>query len=54
VNLDDMIILSIDDHVVEPPDPFEHHVPAAYRDRAPRLVRDPGGTEHWELEGRES
>lgn len=53
MNVDDMIILSIDDHVVEPPDLFEGHVPASYRDRAPRLVRDADGKEHWEFEGKE-
>ena len=26
-----MIIVSIDDHVVEPPDMFEQHVPEAYK-----------------------
>jgi predicted TIM-barrel fold metal-dependent hydrolase len=53
MNVDDLIILSIDDHVVEPPDLFEGHVPASYRDRAPRLVRDADGKEHWEFEGKE-
>jgi hypothetical protein len=27
MNVDDMIILSIDDHTIEPPDMFERHVP---------------------------
>ena len=40
MNVDDMIIISIDDHVVEPPDMFDAHVPAKYRDQAPKLVRD--------------
>jgi predicted TIM-barrel fold metal-dependent hydrolase len=53
VNLDDMIILSIDDHAIEPPNLFENHLPAKYKQRAPRLVRDPNGKEHWEFEGRE-
>jgi predicted TIM-barrel fold metal-dependent hydrolase len=53
VNVEDMIILSIDDHIVEPPDLFEHHVPAKYKGRAPRLVRQGDGKEHWEFEGKE-
>ena len=53
MNVDDMIILSIDDHVVEPPDLFEGHLPPAYRDRAPRLVRDEHGKERWQFEGKE-
>ncbi len=52
MHLDDMIILSIDDHVVEPPGLFKHHLPAQYHDRAPRLVREPNGKEHWEFEGK--
>ncbi len=44
-------IISVDDHLVEPPDLFEGRVPAALADRAPRLVTDPDGREHWEFEG---
>ncbi len=53
MNVDDMIILSIDDHTIEPPDMFERHVPAKYRDQAPRLVRDDDGFEHWIYEGKD-
>ena len=53
MHLDDLIILSIDDHTVEPPDLFDDHLPGAYKDRAPRLVRDPNGKERWEFEGKE-
>src|SRR5690606_32254359 len=34
-------IVSVDDHVVEPPDLWERWLPAAYRDRAPRVVQAP-------------
>ena len=53
MNLDDLIILSIDDHVIEPPDLFANHLPTSYADRAPRLVRRDDGTEQWEFEGKE-
>jgi predicted TIM-barrel fold metal-dependent hydrolase len=53
MKIEDMIILSIDDHSVETPDLFEHHLPDVYKDRAPRLVRNAEGKEHWEFEGRE-
>ena len=33
---DDLILISVDDHLVEPPDMFEGHLPAKYADRAPR------------------
>jgi predicted TIM-barrel fold metal-dependent hydrolase len=52
VNVDDMIILSIDDHVVEPPDLFEGHVPQKYKGRAPKLVRDENGFDQWTFEGK--
>jgi len=52
VNVDDMIILSIDDHVVEPPDLFEDHVPQKYKGRAPKLVRDENGFDQWIFEGK--
>ena len=35
MNIDDLILVSIDDHVVEPADMFDGHVPAAYADQAP-------------------
>lgn len=53
MQLDDLILVSVDDHVVEPPDVFEHHLPARWRDAAPRLVRKSDGTEAWLYEGRE-
>lgn len=44
-------IISVDDHVVEPPDLFERWLPSRYHDRAPRVVQlpwrfDPAGR-HW-------
>jgi len=46
LNLDDMILVSIDDHVIEPPDMFREHVPARWADQAPKVVHANGG-EHW-------
>jgi predicted TIM-barrel fold metal-dependent hydrolase len=51
VNVDDMIFVSVDDHVVEPPDMFEGRMPAEYADRAPRIVRNDRGDDVWEFEG---
>jgi predicted TIM-barrel fold metal-dependent hydrolase len=48
---DDLIILSIDDHLIEPPDMFDAHVPDRYKDQAPRLVRDQDGFDQWMFEG---
>ena len=33
---DDLILISVDDHIAEPADMFVGHVPDKYRDRAPR------------------
>jgi predicted TIM-barrel fold metal-dependent hydrolase len=46
-----MILVSVDDHLVEPPDVFEHHLPAKWRDRAPRVVRTSDGSDVWKFEG---
>jgi len=51
VQIDDMILVSIDDHVVEPADLFEGHVPAAYADQAPKLVTDANGKDQWVFQG---
>jgi predicted TIM-barrel fold metal-dependent hydrolase len=53
VQLDDMIMVSVDDHAVEPPHVFEGRLPERYRDVAPRLVRKDDGTDVWVYEGRE-
>lgn len=44
-----MILISVDDHVVEPPDMFANHLPAKYRDEAPRLVHNPDGSDTWQF-----
>jgi predicted TIM-barrel fold metal-dependent hydrolase len=44
---EDLILVSIDDHVVEPRDMFERHVPGRWRDAAPRMVTGDDGLERW-------
>jgi predicted TIM-barrel fold metal-dependent hydrolase len=44
---DDLILVSVDDHICEPPDMFDAHVPARSRDRAPRVVDEPDGSQQW-------
>ena len=51
MELDDLIVVSVDDHVVEPPDMFERHVPAKYKDIAPRLIRKDDGSDVWAFQG---
>ncbi|HEV7422927.1 MAG TPA: amidohydrolase family protein [Mycobacterium sp.] len=49
MNKDDMILISVDDHIVEPPDMFKNHLPAKYQDEAPRLVHNPDGSDTWQF-----
>ncbi len=44
---DDMILISVDDHICEPADMFDAHVPAKYKDRAPRVLTDENGFQQW-------
>ncbi len=46
-----MVLISIDDHVIEPPDMFDRHVPARWADQAPRLVTEDDGSQYWEFQG---
>ena len=48
---EDMILVSVDDHVVEPPDLFEGRVAAKWADQAPKIVHKDDGTDYWVYEG---
>src|SRR5690242_16715038 len=47
ISVDDLILISVDDHIIEPPDLFAEHLPARYIDRAPKLHRDDAGSDVW-------
>ena len=49
MNKDDMILISVDDHIIEPPDMFKNHLSAKYIDDAPRLVHNPDGSDTWQF-----
>jgi predicted TIM-barrel fold metal-dependent hydrolase len=53
MQLEDLILVSVDDHVVEPPGMFDNHLPAKWKDQAPRSVKRPDGTDVWVYEGSE-
>jgi predicted TIM-barrel fold metal-dependent hydrolase len=44
-------IISVDDHLVEPPDMFEGRLPAALQQLAPKVVETEEGHEVWEFDG---
>ena len=51
MRMDDMILVSIDDHSIEPPDMYDRHVPAKWRDQAPKIVRNDEGVDLWVFQG---
>lgn len=50
MNADDLILISVDDHLVEPPTMFEAHTPAKFADRFPKVVHTSKGDDVWTFE----
>jgi predicted TIM-barrel fold metal-dependent hydrolase len=46
-------VISVDDHIVEPPHAFEGRLPAKFATRAPRVVERADGSQAWVFEGQE-
>jgi predicted TIM-barrel fold metal-dependent hydrolase len=46
-----MIMISVDDHVVEPPDLFDGRLPQKYRDAAPKVIKQEDGSDVWTFGG---
>jgi len=44
-------VISVDDHLVEPPDMFEGRLPARLQEHAPKVIVNQYGHEVWEFEG---
>jgi predicted TIM-barrel fold metal-dependent hydrolase len=53
MNVEDLILVSVDDHVVEPPDMFDGHLPDRYKDLAPKAITNEAGNDVWFYEGQE-
>ena len=47
----DLILVSVDDHLIEPSDLFDGRLPARYRDQAPRVTRTDDGADVWTFNG---
>jgi predicted TIM-barrel fold metal-dependent hydrolase len=54
MDMDDMVLVSVDDHMVEPPDMYDNHIPEKYRELAPKLIEREDGTNAWVFEGQEA
>jgi predicted TIM-barrel fold metal-dependent hydrolase len=50
VNVEDLVLVSVDDHIIEPREMFDAHIPERFRDRAPRVLTDDDGSEYWLFE----
>jgi predicted TIM-barrel fold metal-dependent hydrolase len=53
MRIEDMILISVDDHVVEPPDMFDNHLPEKYKEHAPFVRTNDFGHDVWVYEGQE-
>jgi predicted TIM-barrel fold metal-dependent hydrolase len=49
---DEMKLISVDDHVIEPPHVWSDRLAAEYRDAGPHVVDGPDATQAWVWEGR--
>ncbi|MET0911516.1 MAG: amidohydrolase, partial [Ilumatobacteraceae bacterium] len=54
MNINDLVLVSIDDHVVEPPNMFDGRLAAKYVDDAPRVVKDDNGVDRWMYRGNQT
>jgi predicted TIM-barrel fold metal-dependent hydrolase len=52
MNFTDMILVSIDDHVVEPADMFDRHTPKKYAEYIPKLITNDQGVDQWVYRGK--
>jgi len=51
MKLEDLILVSVDDHAIEPPNAFARHMPAKFKGREPRVV-EKNGRDVWVFEDR--
>jgi len=47
MNPDDLILISVDDHIAEPATMFDAHVPARYAEYKPRVIEEANGVQQW-------
>ena len=51
MHMNDLVIVSVDDHVSEPPDMFDRHLSGEALATAPKLLTTKEGTNYWEYQG---
>lgn len=52
MNADDLILVSVDDHIVEPPTLFDQHLGIQHKAIKPLVLKDDKGADYWLFEGR--
>jgi len=52
MKLEDMVLFSVDDHIIEPPDMFDSRMPAKFADGWPKHHHAENGDDFWSFEGR--
>ncbi len=51
MKMNDMVIISVDDHISEPPGMFDKHLSGEALATAPKLITTEKGTNYWEYQG---
>jgi hypothetical protein len=51
MKMNDMMVISVDDHVSEPPDMFDKHLSGDALASAPKMRTTAAGTNYWEYQG---
>ena len=52
MEMNDMVIVSVDDHIIEPPTMWDRHLPAKHRNIKPQWKERADGSQYWVMEGR--
>jgi predicted TIM-barrel fold metal-dependent hydrolase len=50
---EDFQLISVDDHVIEPPNVWVDRLPAKYKEAGPQIIDTPGHTQSWRYEGQQ-
>ena len=51
MEMNDMVLISVDDHISEPPDMYDNHLSGEDLATAPKLRTTEAGTNYWEYQG---
>ena len=51
MTMNDMVLISVDDHISEPPEMYDNHLSGADLASAPKLRTTADGTNYWEYQG---